>query len=92
MVHATMDMKIDEGRYHGARYYTVEPQISWEPTNELSSIIGWMDLEKWCIMTFGPAGLVWEVNESGAQRWYINGAKFWFREKKDLEWFVLKWS
>ena len=47
----------------------------------------------WMIDTFGPSGtkdnpMVWTPD----QRWYANNAKFWFRDKKDLEWFMLKWS
>ena len=96
MVYITMDIRISEGRVYGARYYTAEPLIAWHPTNEWGNIMSWMDLEKWCTNTFGPAGSVWESAESqtplSVHRWYINGAKFWFREKKDLEWFILKWS
>jgi hypothetical protein len=25
-------------------------------------------------------------------RWYMNNSKFWFRDKKDLEWFLLRWQ
>lgn len=96
MVHIKMELRVSEGRVYGSRYYTVEPEICWDPTNDWGSILAWMDLEKWCTATFGEVGSIWETGETKnppvAQRWYMNGAKFWFREKKDLEWFILKWQ
>jgi hypothetical protein len=45
---------------------------------------------EWMINTFGPSAVdgVW----TPGMRWYANGAKFWFRNQKDLDWFVLRWS
>jgi hypothetical protein len=42
------------------------------------------------VSTFGPSAEdgVWTPD----QRWYANNSKFWFREEKDLEWFMLKWA
>jgi hypothetical protein len=76
-----MTLNIDEGRIYGSRYYTIQPR---------ASIRNWFDMENWCIETFGPTPKdgVWTPNA----RWYANNAKFWFREQKDLEWFLLKWS
>ena len=42
-------MKLDEGRVYGARYYTVQPMMTWS-----STIRDWIDMEKWCTETFGP--------------------------------------
>jgi hypothetical protein len=40
--------------------------------------------------SFGPTAHdgVWTPD----MRWYANNAKFWFRNKKDLEWFLLRWA
>jgi hypothetical protein len=50
----------------------------------------WHDMMAWMIETFGPTAKdgVWTAD----QRWYANNAKFWFREAKDRDWFVLRWS
>lgn len=76
-----MEFNIDEGRVYGARYYTVKIDSAGDR---------WWEMECWCIDTFG------DTTEDGvwtpSQRWYINNQMFWFREKKDLEWFILKWQ
>ena len=53
----------------------------------------WSDMMTWMVETFGPSGTpenpgCWSPN----QRWYANNAKFWFRDQKDRDWFVLRWS
>jgi hypothetical protein len=73
-------LEVSEGRVYGARYLTVHP------TNGSK----WNDMMSWMVETFGPTAHdgVWTPN----MRWYANNAKFWFRNKKDLAWFMLKWS
>jgi hypothetical protein len=73
-------LTLSEGRVYGARYLTVHP-------NNGSN---WNKMMTWMVSTFGPSADngVWTPN----MRWYANNAKFWFRDKKDLEWFVLKWA
>jgi len=89
MVHTTMDMTIDEGRVFGARYYTVEPQvINWNLDGDWGGIDIWDQMELWCTETYGESKGAFEPS----QRWYANSSRFWFREKKDLEWFILKWQ
>ena len=81
-------MIVSEGNVFGEKYYTVDPDIkAYEPFLYHQD---WYDMENWCIKTFGctPANGVWEPHG----RWYMNNSKFWFREKKDLEWFLLKWQ
>jgi len=85
-------MTFGEGRVYGSRYYTVEPTISWDLTGDWGNINSWSQMEEWCISTYGSTGEIWGDEQPVLQRWYMNNAKFWFREKKDLEWFVLKWS
>ena len=63
----------------GQHYYTAKPGLA-RP---------WQDIVAWCILMYGPP--------SGSKnRWHRNdivkGGKLWFRDKKDLEWFVLKWN
>lgn len=73
------------------------------PYHQVTPIISsgeWDEMVAWCVNTLGPSGTkygpsgtkenpgVWTANE----RWYVNNAKFWFRDKKDCEWFLLKWQ
>lgn len=75
----------DESKVRGTRYYTIEP-------------IGgkWMDMEIWCLDTFGNPGSIWQETKNltpePAQRWYMNDRRFWFRLARDRDWFILKWS
>jgi hypothetical protein len=50
----------------------------------------WSDMMEWMVNSFGP------THKDGAwipdQRWYVNNAKFWFRNAKDRDWFILRWS
>lgn len=73
-------LDISEGRVAGARYYTVEPVGQCD----------WYEMQKWMVETFGETADdgVWTPGE----RWYANNSKFWFRNRKDLDWFVLRWS
>ena len=81
-------MKLDEGRVFGARYYTVEPQvISWDLNGDWGGIDIWGNMENWCAETFGESKAF-----EPSQRWYASSSRFWFREKKDLEWFVMRWA
>ncbi len=82
------ELILQENRFAGARYYTVEP-------------IGgnWMDMEVWCLKTFGPSADVWDIKTSDEQfiwpelgRWYKNDRKFWFRNEKDRTMFIMRWS
>lgn len=73
----------NEGKVYGARYYTVEP-------------IGgnWIEMETWALDTFNNPGSVWDATEVPLvnHRWYMNDRKFWFRNAKDRDWFILRWS
>lgn len=73
-------LELDEGRVYGSRYLTVHP------SNESA----WNEMMAWMVDTFGPTAHdgVWTPN----MRWYANNAKFWFRNQKDRDWFVLRWS
>jgi hypothetical protein len=78
-----MDWKpfeFSEGRVYGARYLTVHPNNGAH----------WNEMMAWMVETFGPTAHdgVW----TPSMRWYANNAKFWFRNQKDLDWFVLRWG
>ena len=78
-----IDLILSEGTVYGSRYYTVEP-------------IGgpWLDMETWCGEVFGASGdSIWgsDIPEP-ACRWYANNRKFWFRDLKDRDWFILRWN
>ena len=69
------------GRAFGHDYLTVAP---------MNAESKWNDMMVWMVKTFGPTAKdgVWTAD----QRWYANNAKFWFRNAKDRDWFVLRWS
>ena len=71
---------ISEGTVYGQPYLTVQPINS----------VKWKEMEAWMVETFGPTAHdgVWTPDI----RWYMNNSKFWFRNKKDLEWFLLRWQ
>jgi hypothetical protein len=50
----------------------------------------WNEMMEWMVKTFGPTPFdsIWMPD----QRWHVNNAKFWFRDAKDRDWFVLRWS
>lgn len=83
-----MELTQDEGRVYGARYYTLQPWFEWWRPG--GSNVTWNDMVAWCVETYGPSAKdgVW----TPGMRWYVNNAKFWFREKDDLMYFVLRWS
>lgn len=67
-----------------------------EPYHTVHALISngeWDEMLVWCQNTFGLCS-----HEKGpgvwtpSQRWYINNSKFWFRDKGDLEWFMLTWG
>ena len=81
------ELILGEGRFHGARFYTVEPVGG-----------NWRDMQTWCTSTFGEAAEVWEFKSTNEQfmwpevgRWYANNRKFWFRIEADRTMFILKW-
>lgn len=79
------DMVLSEGTVYGSRYYCVEP-------------VGgrWPEMELWCHETFGATGSIWQeaknLTPEPHKRWYANNRKFWFKEVKDRDWFILRWN
>lgn len=74
------ELELSEGHVHGSRYLTVHPGSGFK----------WKEMEAWMVETFGPTAHdgVWTPN----LRWYANNRKFWFRDAKDRDWFILRWS
>ena len=69
------------GKVYGHDYLTVAP---------MNAEGKWSDMMTWMVTTFGPTSK-YELRPAD-QRWYVNNAKFWFRNAKDRDWFVLRWS
>ena len=88
----SVEMKLDEGRVYGARYYIVEPVFMGHIETWFRQ--EWKAMEEWAIATYGEPGSVWEVNEVPLvnHRWYMNDRRFWFRNEADRTMFVLRWS
>ena len=77
-------LEYSTGKVFGHDYLTVAP---------MNAEGVWSDMMEWMVETFGPSGTpenpgCWSLD----QRWYANNAKFWFRDQKDRDWFVLRWS
>ncbi len=74
-------LEYSKGTVFGHEYLTVAP---------MNAEGKWSDMMAWMVDTFGPTAKdgVWTAD----QRWYVNNAKFWFRNEKDFNWFVLRWS
>jgi hypothetical protein len=69
------------GKVYGHDYLTVAP---------MNAEGQWSDMMAWVVDTFGPTDSMGAWAQD--QRWYVNNAKFWFRDAKDRDWFVLRWS
>lgn len=79
------DLIQSEGRVFGARYHTIEPVGG-----------NWVEMEAWCTQTFGEPAEVWDLKDTQyiwpeMGRWYKNDRKFWFRNERDRDWFIIKW-
>ena len=82
-----MDFELAEGKVYGAKYYTVKPVVP-EMYHQIQQT--WLDMIQWNVETFGPSPKE-DVFEPGG-RWYANNAKFWFKNKADRDWFLLRWE
>lgn len=78
-------LKLSEYDFAGEIYYVVQP-CGWMHRGELT----WNDMICWVVETFGPTAYdgVWTPGE----RWSANNARFYFKDVKDRDWFVLRWS
>lgn len=69
------------GKVYGHDYLSVAP---------MNAEGQWSDMMAWVVDTFGPTDSMGAWAQD--QRWYVNNAKFWFRDAKDRDWFALRWS
>jgi hypothetical protein len=83
-------LELDEGRVYGARYWIVRPVSGWDPNGDWGGIDTWNKMVEWCVETFGPTPKDGVFTPS--YRWYVNNAKFWFRNEQDMLLFLLKWQ
>ena len=85
-----MKLELNEGRVFGARYWIVKPVPSWDPAGDWGGIETWDRMVEWMVETFGPTPKdgVW----TPSCRWYVNNAKFWFRNEQDMMLFLLRWQ
>lgn len=74
-----LTIKLEEGKVYDEPYHVVK----------LYGFI-WPEVEDWCTASFGPTPKegVWEPHG----RWYANNGALWFRNKKDLDWFLIRWQ
>jgi hypothetical protein len=72
---------------HGRGTICGQEYLSVAPINAEAQ---WSDMMEWMVNTFGPTPFdsIWMPD----QRWHVNNAKFWFRDAKDRDWFILRWS
>lgn len=76
------DLMLSQGNVYGSQYHCVEPVGG-----------NWMEMEMWCLDTYGNCGSAWDKDKAPEPnaRWYMNDRKFWFRNQKDRDWFIVKW-
>ena len=72
---------------HGRGTICGQEYLSVAPMNAEDQ---WSDMMEWMVNSFGPTPFdsIWMPD----QRWHVNNAKFWFRDAKDRDWFILRWS
>jgi hypothetical protein len=84
------ELVLGQSTYMDTQYYTVEPVGG-----------NWLDMETWCVATFGDRSNVWDITASYSDeqlawrergRWYANDRRFWFLNERDRTMFLLKWS
>lgn len=80
---------LETGKVFDQEYFVVKP-AGWLHYHEP---LEWNDMVEWCVSTMGPSGTdknpgAWSPD----QRWYVNGARFWFRDEADRTMFVLRFS
>lgn len=79
-------LNCEEGDVYGIKYYIVQV----DGRNFYGDYDVWNEMISWVTKIFGPTADdgIW----SPGMRWYVNNSRFWFKEERDREWFVLRWS
>lgn len=80
------ELVLSEGTIYGSTYYCIEPVHG-----------NWPEMEAWAIQTYGESADVWNLKEETyiwpeLGRWYMNNRRFWFRDIKDRDWFIMRWN
>lgn len=82
----------DQGTVYGQIYYTVAPVWDETPYGDNPT---WSEMVQWCVDTFDKSETaIWGESKAPdpMERWYVNNAKFWFRDQRDRDWFTLRWA
>jgi hypothetical protein len=83
----------DDKRVQGKRFYTAEPSLFPIPIHPYNyAPPPWKEMEEWCIENLGINEVTWNRWPSPSDRWFMNDAKFWFRDQQDMMMFVLRFS
>jgi len=80
-----MGMMFDFRLEHSTGTVYGQPYLTVIPVNAEGK---WYDMVVWMNNTFDPSPDTREANA----RWYVDSGKFWFRDARDRDWFVLKWA
>ncbi len=81
-----MALTVTESKWHGCQYHVVEIEHEWDPDLRQYS---WRNMEAWCVNRLGPPGDLWDITPAS---WYMNGGKFYFRNRDNLMLFLITWS
>ena len=97
----SMFMKVLKNRYYDTNLCKEimlpmhpEPKYKFSRSSWFTVPLGRMDWKKttacieWCEETFGPQ----PKNPDAWSRWQIKYSSIYFRDSKDYEWFMLRWS
>ena len=77
-------LKIEIGnRRFGDCYYWVEATPSGLFSERRQQNI---EIDEWVHKTYGPA------SDWGYGRWTASDRRYWFKEEKDRDWFILRWT
>jgi hypothetical protein len=84
-----MAITTGKGTIYGARYYWVKP-LGWMLNGDNAS---YSEMVQWNVEQFGNTK--WDAGKETpipGQRWYSSSARFWFKDKDDFAYFLLRWS
>lgn len=76
-----MKLNLDEGKYidnTGNEYYSIEV----DGRSTFGDYPLWVNMINWANEQYG----------GDYERWNVSNKRFFFRDKEDLEWFILRWS
>lgn len=85
-----MELIVSKGTVFGLDYHVIKPTWDISEYRFGGHNPHWDSMIAWTIDKFGPTPKdgVW----TAGARWYVNNARFYFQEQKDLLVFILRWS